>query len=501
MNNPIDRFLNGITMYRLMLYGLAVLLLISAVISTGGSLSFGALPLAGSVFGLLVICYFSNRLFAFAYGVPTNAESALITALILACILPPPTNLLGAIGVGLAGLLAMTSKYLVAFGRRHIFNPVASGAVVVGLLGLVQPDWWIGSAKLLPFTLLFSLLVLRKIRRFELAVMFAGLALLVLLWLGHVDGVRVSQSLTLALASSPLIFFAGVMLTEPLTAPSKPINLMLYGGLIGLLFASHWQLGPLYSTPELALVAGNLYAFVSGRKRKPLVRFKSATQLSPGIYDVILTPSEPLGFVAGQYVDLTLEHPSVDGRGNRRTFSLASAPSESDLHFGIRVPDGASSFKRALIAAKPGAIVGIGTVGGDFLLPADRSVKLAFLAGGIGITPFRSMAAGLNDVRDAILLYAVASSDAATYADVFKQAQAYGLKTVLTLGSQAIVPKGWGGRSGRIDQKMLMEEIPDFAERTFYISGSPPFVDACRSAVIALGVRSSKIMTDYFPGY
>ena len=56
------------------------------------------------------------------------------------------------------------------------------------------------------------------------------------------------------------------------------------------------------------------------------------------------------------------------------------------------------------------------------------------------------------------------------------------------------------GRTGFIDERVIREEVPDYRERTFYISGPPVMVKACTKALHRLGVSGGRVRTDYFPG-
>jgi glycine betaine catabolism B len=124
-------------------------------------------------------------------------------------------------------------------------------------------------------------------------------------------------------------------------------------------------------------------------------------------------------------------------------------------------------------------------------LPKDSSKKLAFLAGGVGITPFRSMAKYMIDSgekRDAVLLYSASSETELSFQQLFSQAERSGLKTFYVT-------------NGYLDQLKIKTLLPDFAERRFYISGPYGFVQAVETALLKLGVGSGEIITDYFPGY
>ena len=141
---------------------------------------------------------------------------------------------------------------------------------------------------------------------------------------------------------------------------------------------------------------------------------------------------------------------------------------------------------------------------GDFVLPRDASKKLAFIAGGIGVTPFRSMIKYMSDTHDmraATLFYAGRSVDDLMYMDVFEDArQKIGVDTVYTVDATGVVPTSWDGRVGRIDAAMIREVMPDYKERLFYISGSYMLVSGMKKVLQELGITSANIKVDYFPG-
>jgi ferredoxin-NADP reductase len=103
--------------------------------------------------------------------------------------------------------------------------------------------------------------------------------------------------------------------------------------------------------------------------------------------------SKPQGFVvkAGQSVDLTLiEPPETDAEGNTRAFSLTSSPQEPELIIATRMRD--TAFKRVLKSMHLGNRVKMDGPMGSFTLHKNASKPAVFLTGGIGITPFFSMA-------------------------------------------------------------------------------------------------------------
>ncbi len=130
---------------------------------------------------------------------------------------------------------------------------------------------------------------------------------------------------------------------------------------------------------------------------------------------------------------------------------------------------------------------------GEFTLPKDLNKKLCFIAGGIGITPFRSMIKFLldtNQKRDITLLFSNKTELDIVYKDIFDQAfLKLGIKTVYVNTD----------KMGFIDEMMIREQVFDFKDRTFYISGPHSMIDAFEKTLKNLGVKNIKV--DFFPGY
>src|SRR5580704_8987202 len=94
-------------------------------------------------------------------------------------------------------------------------------------------------------------------------------------------------------------------------------------------------------------------------------------------------------FKAGQFANITLLHAASDLAGNTRSLSIASAPHDEDLMVAMRNRN--TTFKRAMHALPIGGAVLFQGPFGNFTLHRDTTRPAVFLAGGIGITPFRSM--------------------------------------------------------------------------------------------------------------
>ncbi len=218
--------------------------------------------------------------------------------------------------------------------------------------------------------------------------------------------------------------------------------------------------------------------------------------------DFVFPLAQKISFLPGQYMEWTLPHSNPDSRGNRRYFTIASSPTENSLHLGIKFYGNGSSYKKSMLQMSQGSKIVGAQLFGDFTLPKNVNEKLVFVAGGVGITPYRSIIKYLldkNEKRDIILLYSNKIESEIMYQDIFEQAEEkINLKTIYTLTEESSA--SWKGKRGRIDDKMI-EEIPDWKERTFYLSGPHPMIVGFEQTLKNLGISSDKIKIDFFPGY
>lgn len=508
MTSPLrwlDNLLNSITMYRLVLYGLGALAVIAIILAAVGLLDYSPWQMVLSLVTLLLVCYGANYLLAHLLKAGASFESADITALILFFLILPPASwsdwhlLLG------AAVIAMASKYIVAWRNKHLFNPAAITAVLLGVLGFGVVGWWVGSTILLPFVLILGLLVVRKIRRFALFGTFVVASLLTMAITTALTGGDSMFTLQQMIISWPLVFFGTIMLTEPATTPPVRSLQITYGVIVGVLFSSQFHIGPLFATPELALVVGNIFSYSVSSKQRLRLSLVTSRRLSADIIEFVFSTPEKLVFRAGQYLEWTIPGFFSDSRGNRRYFTIASAPTEPELRLGVRTFDNGSEFKKRLQALAPGAEMWAGQLAGDFVLPTNSAEKLVFIAGGIGITPFRSMVRQLLDKkekRDIILIYTCVSAEHFVYKEIFDEAeQIVGLKTIYVITDKSKAPAGWQGVTGFLTSEMIRTQIPDYQLRRFYLSGPNAMVQSYATLLQATGVKRSAIKKDYFPGF
>ena len=501
----IDDRLNSITMYRLVLYYLIFLLGVAEVLSIAGLLPFSPLTLFVSVLFLTAVCWLANGLFASTFRVPANVESVYISALILALIVPPAQMTHDLLFLAWVSIIAMASKYILAINRKHVFNPVAFAVALTALTVNQTATWWVGSAAMLPFVLIGGLLIVRKVRRFEMVFSFLITSLLVTLAFTLLSRENVVTALQQTILESPLVFFAAVILTEPLTTPPTRVLQLIYGALVGFLFAPQFHIGSFYITPELSILIGNVFSYIVSPKAKLVLKLKDRIQTAPDTFDFIFTPNRKLSFAPGQYMEWTLGHDHPDSRGNRRYFTLASSPTEQDLILGVKFYPKSSSYKKSMLALDGDTEIVAGQLSGDFTLPKNPNQRLVFIAGGIGITPFRSMITYLLDTRQKrpiTVFYANRTANEIVYKDILTRAQReLGIKTVYTLTDKNRVPAGWKGKVGYLTSHMIMADVPFYKDCIYYLSGPNSMVNAFEETLQRMGVSPDHIRTDFFPGF
>ncbi|MBY0376655.1 RnfABCDGE type electron transport complex subunit D, partial [Patescibacteria group bacterium] len=440
---------------------------------------------------------------------PTNVESVYITALILALIITPPVSFHDTyylLFILWASVWAMASKYIFAIGKKHIFNPAAFAVALTAFTINQSASWWVGTTIMLPYVLVGGLLITRKIKRFSLVIPFIITSLIGAVILHSHALIDIPKVAWNTLLTSPIFFFAFIMLTEPLTTPPTQRLRALYGGLVGGIFDPLIHLGPVFSTPELSLIIGNIFSYLVSPKEKLILRLKDKIKIAKDTYNFIFeSDRNKFNFKAGQYLEWTLPHRKPDNRGNRRYFTIASAPEESEIKIGVKFYPKSSTFKNALLEMQKGDTVVASQLSGDFTLPKDLSKKICFIAGGIGVTPFESIVSSLlatKEKRDVVMFYANNSFEDISYMSTFDRAQTeLGIKTIYALSSAEKIPEGWPGEKGFVTADMIKNKMPDWRERMYYISGPHAMVTAFEDTLKKMGIPSLHIKIDFFPGF
>ncbi len=209
-------------------------------------------------------------------------------------------------------------------------------------------------------------------------------------------------------------------------------------------------------------------------------------------------------FKAGQCLDLALPASlDLSSAESSRTFSIASAPFEEDLMITTRLRP--SDFKRALVEFPLNSDVSIEGPYGSFTIGKPRTRPLALIAGGVGITPFRSIlkeAARHSELDGVFLFYANRNPESAAFLRELGGLDGNLGKFMLVAAMTGLNPEGadWPGETGRIDREMLARYI-DLKSATYYVAGPPAMVKATRELLSQSGVEPGDIRFESFKGY
>jgi len=178
------------------------------------------------------------------------------------------------------------------------------------------------------------LLVVYRMRKALMASVFTAVATAITTLVLVGAGLPAASGIWQALAQRPVLFFAGFMLTEPLTLPPRRWQQLALAPVVGVLFAAPWNLGMSANPPEASLLAGNLLAFLAGQRGAVRLRFTGARPLTPGTTEFSFEAVRPVRFLPVQYMELDLAQAKPDGKGRRRVFSLVGGRGGRVVKFG-----------------------------------------------------------------------------------------------------------------------------------------------------------------------
>jgi glycine betaine catabolism B len=219
---------------------------------------------------------------------------------------------------------------------------------------------------------------------------------------------------------------------------------------------------------------------------------------TPNIVSYRFPRHQELQYKPGQFFTVTLKK---DDQKLTHYFSFSSSPTEPDhIEFTKKLSD--SQYSEALRAAKPGDWALIDGPYGQFTFEGEYP-KIALLGGGIGITPFISMAINATDKAlnsKIVLFYSCNTPKDIVFREEFEELtkRNSNFRTVFTISEASA---DWKGKVGRITSDLVKQELPDYSEYIYYACGPPPMVKAMQALVESLGLPKEKLKVENFAGY
>jgi ferredoxin-NADP reductase len=212
-------------------------------------------------------------------------------------------------------------------------------------------------------------------------------------------------------------------------------------------------------------------------------------------------PSE-YQFKAGQWYTIAIPSP---GGPLDHHFSHADSPTESFIELTTRLTG--SDFKNTLDALPIGAEVEIEGPYGGFLFGYETP-KIAFLTGGIGVTPVRSMLRYLADTggagriagQELTVFYGSMTEDGIVYKEEFDEFD----RTIAGLRVVHVITKpgeSWKSYGGFITADIIRAELAYPEAWTYYVVGPPPMISAMDKVLEQLEIPKAQIVVESFAGY
>ena len=190
-----------------------------------------------------------------------------------------------------------------------------------------------------------------------------------------------------------------------------------------------------------------------------------------------------------------------DEKGLRRHISLVTSPTDQGVvGLATRLRD--SAFKRTLAELEVGAELQVEEPKGSFLLPEDTQAEYVFVAGGIGITVFRSMLRYIAQERlpyRITLVYSNRDRESTAFLEELEELERRidGLRVVLTMTDE----EGWEGETRRLDADVLGELLGGLDGKQFLIAGPPAMAEGVGESLRAAGLPEDRVRVDKFSGY
>lgn len=217
---------------------------------------------------------------------------------------------------------------------------------------------------------------------------------------------------------------------------------------------------------------------------------------SDQVYTLVLRPNKVWrGFSPGQFVELGVEY---NGARTVRCFSISSSPEQyrrdGTIELSIRVQAEGKITPWLPQALQFSQNIGVSEAMGEFVLePSAAKNKRVYIAGGSGITPFRSMlaqASAESDPTDTVLLYYASKAGGHLFVSELEGFTRDNKKLKVVLLDTE--------KQGRFSLQHLEQHCPDFSNRDSYLCGPSGLIQGARNLLGEQGVAESKVHFEHF---
>ena len=231
-------------------------------------------------------------------------------------------------------------------------------------------------------------------------------------------------------------------------------------------------------------------------------KIKSKEEVALGTLEVVFETTEDFTFKPGQYCIVTLKNLNYpDERGPKRQFSINNSPNEKGV-ITITTRISESGFKKTLKELPLGTEVELGPIGGQFILPENIQKPLVFIAGGIGITPFRSMLKYVAEQKLPFIITLIYSNRDQASTAYLQEMQNY----TQTIPNFKLIPTmtedpNWPGEKRMINAEFIKEYFADINAQNYMVVGPPGMVAGVERTLFETGILAENITKENFTGY
>ncbi len=399
-----------------------------------------------------------------------------------------------ALGLGLSGLMIIATSFILAARYYWITDPFGLDAVMLfhrrmAIVGFCAILLHITLMSYLNIDLLTRLSAPWRFQLGRIAILLLTAQIIVSIYRAQLrvefETWRVMHHLV-GLAVLVVAFSHGLLSSSGAFAP-WPLRMVVFMVIAAALWSIIWS-----------------HIIRPHRLREYRYVVQAVHKIGAGVWQVKLQPRDggrSLRYRPGQFAFFHFHRSGADAPGEEHPWTIASSPSETDgLMLAIKE---LGDFTRTIGMTRPGDAV---TVHGPFGRFSHRfhrgNDELVFIAGGIGITPFRSMIRWLTDHaenRRVLLLYANKSAGDIPFFEELEQYRNRGNGGVRVVHVLSRADEQWHGEKGRIDIALIKKYCAgDLHGKTFWICGPGPFTAGMIQALRAAGVAETKIHNEAF---
>ncbi len=220
------------------------------------------------------------------------------------------------------------------------------------------------------------------------------------------------------------------------------------------------------------------------------IHVKQVRTETPGTITIIFDRPRNFDFSAGDWIDIGFGKEEIKGGV---TYSISSSPTEPDLMITFR--EGVSEVKQALMAAQVGSSFSIVQYGNDYDFRLREHARATFIAGGIGIAPFRSMIKEMVDTNGSGAVNLLYFNNSGEF--VFKRELDLWQMSAPNLTIQYVETR----TVKKKDRLKMLSSAAELSQNAFYIAGPEAMVELTEHTLLDCGVKLKNIKIDSFGGY